>query len=262
LLSGFTLENVTSQATGTAGGNKTDLTSRRGIALGGGRNTNVLVVTSTEGVLHRVHSHTTNLRPAVTLDSVLVVGNASLEHGLLATSTAGNDADHASAGGRDDLLGAGGELDASDAGFEVVSDDDAVVARGTGKGSTVSGLLLDIAAHSSLRHGAKREDVADDEVGLLTTEDELARVHAVGSYHLGLVLAVVNGVTEADLRKGGATATVVDNVADDTLDVAVTLAVVQRAELGGTDTVLGVGSENTSVTLSLRSDNASHPYLS
>ena len=51
-----------------------------------------------------VHSHTTDTWPAVTLDLVLVVGSASLQQGLVDTTTTCNDTDHGTAVGRQDLL--------------------------------------------------------------------------------------------------------------------------------------------------------------
>merc|ERR1719511_17741 len=50
------------------------------------------MVTTTVGMLNGVHSHTTHLRPAVTLDLVHVVGTTGLQHGLVDTSTTGDDA--------------------------------------------------------------------------------------------------------------------------------------------------------------------------
>ena len=52
----------TAQATSAAGGNETDLLSGGGEAGHRGRVANVLVVTTTVGVLAGVHGHTTHLR--------------------------------------------------------------------------------------------------------------------------------------------------------------------------------------------------------
>lgn len=48
---------------------------------------------------------------------------------------------------------------------------------------------------------------------------------------------------------------------DDTLDVAVTLGVVERTELGGSLAVLGVGREHGPGTLTLRANNTTHLML-
>jgi hypothetical protein len=39
----------------------------------------MLMVTTTEGMLNGILGHTTNLRPAVTLHGILVIGTTSLE---------------------------------------------------------------------------------------------------------------------------------------------------------------------------------------
>ena len=53
--------------------------------------TDVLVVTTTMRVLHRVHCHTADLWPTVALDPVLMVCTASLEHWFVKASTSGDD---------------------------------------------------------------------------------------------------------------------------------------------------------------------------
>merc|ERR1719228_761327 len=55
-------------------------------------------------MLYRVHRHTTDLRPAVPLGLVLVVGATSLQHRLVDTTTASDYTDHSAVGARDDLL--------------------------------------------------------------------------------------------------------------------------------------------------------------
>merc|ERR1719494_87522 len=42
--------------------------------------TNMLMVTTTVRMFNRVHSHTTNFRPAVSLDLVFVICNTSFHH--------------------------------------------------------------------------------------------------------------------------------------------------------------------------------------
>merc|ERR1719319_290789 len=64
----------------------------------------MLMVTTTMGMLNRVHSNTADLGPAVPLGLVLVIGSTSLQHWLVNPSTAGNDANHGTVGAGDDLL--------------------------------------------------------------------------------------------------------------------------------------------------------------
>ena len=86
------------------GSDETDLLAGGSITADSGGVTNVLVVTSSVGMLHRVHGHTTDLRPAVPLHAVLVVGIASLQHWLLSPATTSNLSNHGTAAARDNLL--------------------------------------------------------------------------------------------------------------------------------------------------------------
>ena len=80
-------------ATSAAGSDQTSLLSGRAGALHGGRVSNVLMVSSSVGVLHRVTCHTTDGGPALPLGLGGVVGGTSLQEGLLGTSSSGDDAD-------------------------------------------------------------------------------------------------------------------------------------------------------------------------
>lgn len=84
-------------ATRAAGGNETNLLTRGVVTGHGGRVADVLMVTTTVGVLHRVHGHTTHLGPLVPLHLVLVVSNTSLQDGLVHAAAAGNKAHHRAA---------------------------------------------------------------------------------------------------------------------------------------------------------------------
>ena len=64
----------------------------------------MLMVTTTVGMLDGIHSHTANLGPAVTLDLELVVGASGLQHGLVDTTAAGDEADHGAVRRGDDLF--------------------------------------------------------------------------------------------------------------------------------------------------------------
>merc|ERR1711992_384297 len=151
----------TTNSSGPAGGDKTDLATRRGATHDSGGLTNMLMVTTTVGMLDRVHAHTTDLGPAVPLDLVLVVRAAGLQDGLVDTTAASDDADGGTVGRGDDLLGAGGQLDPGPLGVGVVGDHDGVVAGGTGDTATVAALLLKVGDDGTLRHVADGHDVAD-----------------------------------------------------------------------------------------------------
>lgn len=152
--------DVSTETTSAAGSNETDLLTSGCVATHSGSVTNVLVVTTTVGMLHRVHGHTTDLGPGVALGLVLVVGVSGLEEGLVHTTSTSDHTDHGAAVGVDDLLGARRELDASLAGVRVLADDGGVVARGAGELATVSGLTLHVADNGTLRHLSDGKHVA------------------------------------------------------------------------------------------------------
>lgn len=97
----------------------------------------------------------------------------------------------------------------------------------------------------------KKPNMASRTLTLLAEEHKLARVHTLRGRHQSLVELVTVRVLEVDLRQRGATARVVDEGLDYTLDVAVTLGVVKSAELGRTLAVLGVRPEHGPSTLTL-----------
>ena len=106
-----------------------------------------------------------------------MVSTASLQDGLVNTSTTGDQTDHGSVGGGDDLLGAGGQLDPGPVGVGVVGNHGGVVAAGPGELAAVTCLLLEVTDDGSLGHVADGHHIADGQLGLLATVHELSGVH-------------------------------------------------------------------------------------
>merc|ERR1719223_2081648 len=115
-----------------------------------GRHTNVLMVTSSVGMLYGILSYTTNLRPAVALDGILVVGTSGLQQGLVGTTTSGNNTDLCTDGGRDGLLTSGRKSKLGGSLLLVVGDNNGVGTGATGESTTVPALGLDVADNGSL----------------------------------------------------------------------------------------------------------------
>ena len=63
----------------------------------------MLVVTTAMGMLDRVHCHTSDVGPVLSLGLGSMVGVASLKDGLVGSAATSDDADHASAGRGDGL---------------------------------------------------------------------------------------------------------------------------------------------------------------
>jgi len=226
-------DSRTADSTGSAGGDETDLLTGRRVTADSRRLTDMLMVTTTVGMLDRVLGDTTNLGPAVALHAELVVGSASLEHRLVDSSTAGDETEARSVLAVVKLLDAGWQLHSSAAGVGVVRDDGAVTAGSLCDLAAVTSLLLERADDGTFWHVTDRHDVTDVELGLLTAVDELAGADALWRDHGLGDLAVLVRVLELDLGDWRATARVVADVLDETLDEALSLGKVERAKLGG-----------------------------
>merc|ERR1712222_230080 len=100
---------LASKTTSAAGGNKTDLATSRRIATHRRGSTNMLVITTTVGMLYGVHGNTTDLGPAVALGLVLVVRGTGTEKRLVNATTTGDDTNDGTAVRLENLLRARGE---------------------------------------------------------------------------------------------------------------------------------------------------------
>jgi len=219
---------------------------------------NMLVVTTTMGMLDWIHGHTTNLRPAVPLHTELVIGITSLEERLLSSATTSNLSNHSTASTWNNFLSTRWELDPGGAVIGVVTDDNRVIPRRPSEHTPIPSVMLHVADDRSLGDGPQREDVADHEVGLAAAVDKLAGVHALGGDEELLLVLVPERVAEGDACERGAAAGVVDDVGDHALEVPVALAEVQAAEASRALAVVGVGLEHGPRSLTLCSDHASH----
>jgi hypothetical protein len=106
-----------------------------------------------------------------------------------------------------------------------------VITRGSAERTTVTSLLFDVADDCTFGDGAKRENVADSQVGVLAGVDELTSVHAlIGNEDLSPILEFV-GVSEGDSSERSAATGIVDDFLDYTTDVAMSLGEVELSEL-------------------------------
>ena len=243
---------------GAAGSDEADLLAGRAVAANSGRVANVLMVTTTVRVLHWVHCHTTNLWPLVTLDSVLVECTASLKERLVCTSTTSDNAYGCTALVAYGLLGSGRKSNASGSLVFIVVHDNCVVTGALGELSTISWLCLNVAHDGTLRHGVKREDIANTELGLLSAVNKLTSVSSLNSNEKEVVALITVCVLELHLSNWCSSSWFVNDILDDTLCVALTLSEVKCSQLARTNSILGVTLENGALTLTTSSNNFSH----
>mmetsp|Transcript_38450 Transcript_38450/g.62498 ORF Transcript_38450/g.62498 Transcript_38450/m.62498 type:complete len:297 (+) Transcript_38450:59-949(+) len=252
------LVGTSGDTTRAAGGNETNLSTRRSIAFGSGCFTNVLVVTTTVRVLDGVHRHTSHLRPTVSLCFVFMVRAACFEHRLIETSTATDNAYHSTATALADFLGSGGKANARRSLIKVVCYDRSVVSGCSSQFTTVALLLFNVADDGTLRHSRKRKNVSDLKLCLSTCEDELTCVDPLGSNEVHFVELVFVRVAEDHASDGSSSTRVMNDFTDNTLNVSMTLCEVKSTVLYSSFTVLRVGLEDGPTTLTLTANLLTH----
>jgi len=247
-----------SKTSGSAGGNKTNLSSGGTFTSTCRWHTNMLMVTTTVRMLYGILSHTSDLRPAVTLDGVLVESTSSLQQRLIGTSTSGNNTDLGTNTRRDSLLTSGRKSKLCGSLVFVVGDDDGVGTGASRKCTTVTTLGFNVAHNGSLRDRSQRQDVTASKSGLLSAVNELSTVHTFGTEEQLIVALVSVSVGELNTAHGGTSTRVVHNFLNDTTDVSLLFGKVKRSELDGTLSGTGVRLIDGGLTLSLDLDVLSH----
>ena len=233
---------------GTSGGVTTDGT---GV-------THVLLVTTTVRMLNGVHGYTSNGRPGVALDAELVPSTASLQHRLVGTPPTGNNANHGTALVNKGLLGPGRKADSGHSAVGVLGHDDSVVSGSTDHLSAVTSGLLDVADASSLGDLRQRKNVSNGDLGLLSLKDELSSIHTLRGSHQNILPLVSVGILELHLGDRSSSAGLVHQISNNALDVSVALGEVELVHLDTANTPVCVRGENTSLSLTLRTNNLSH----
>jgi hypothetical protein len=211
----------------------------------------VLVVTSSKRVLYWVFSNTTNLGPAVTLDSILVVGISSLEKWLIGTSTSSYNSDLSTDKGRHSLLSSRRKAETSGSLIFVVRNNNGKSSGSASKRTTVTNLGLNVADNGSLGNCREGEDISYGKSGLLSTVNELTGVHTLRGDHEFVVPLVTVSVEELDAGNGGTTTGIVQDLLDDSADISVLLSIVNRTKLHGSLASAGVSLEDGRLTLPL-----------
>ena len=154
---------ASSDGTGSLGSDKTALLTAGSVSPRRGRVTDVLMVTTTVGMLDGVHGDTSDSGPVSLLGVRAVVAGVGAEHGLVGSLAAGANANHSSAASEDGLTDAGGQSHARLLAILRVADHDSGSAGGTGESATVAQLGLNVGDDGALWHLVDGENVADSE---------------------------------------------------------------------------------------------------
>lgn len=218
----------------------------------------MLLVTTTMGMVNRVHSHTTDTWVVILLGVALPPGGTSLEERLVSALTTGNDADHSTAATLNGLTDTRRKTDARLHTILGVTNNDSGGAGGAGIGATVTKLGLNIGDDSAFGHGGDRQNVANGEGSFASAVDEHASVHALNGNEVLAVVFVAILVPEDNLGERSATARIVEDVLHNTLDVALAFGEVESAEAGRGDALASAAFEDGRRAMALRSDHFSH----
>jgi hypothetical protein len=182
------------------------------------------MVTSSVRMVYWVHCNTTNLRPAVSLDTILVISITSLQHRFVDSASTSNNSNHSTRVGWDNLFGSRWEFDSGSSVISIVTDNSGVVSRTTSECSTITKFGFNIANNGTFREGDKRQDISYCELGLLSTVNKLSSVHSLSGNEKFLLVLVFVGMSEKDSSKRCSTSWIMDNLFDDTLDVSMSLS--------------------------------------
>jgi len=117
----------TSCTTSSSGSDQTNFLTSWCISSHRRRMSNVLMVTTTVGVLHGVHGHTSNFGPSVSLHPIFMELTPSLQHGLINSTTTSDNPDEGSARALHQFLCSRRKTNSSGVSIWVVSNNCAIV---------------------------------------------------------------------------------------------------------------------------------------
>jgi len=112
-------------------------------------------------------------------------------------------------------------------------------------------LGLNVGDDGTFGHGADGQNVSDSEGSFATGVDEHSSVHAFDGDEVLSALLVFVLVSEDDLGKGSTSASVVNDVSDNSLHVTCSFSKVEGSEAGGGNSLAGVCLEDSGVPVTL-----------
>jgi hypothetical protein len=239
------------KTSGTACSDQTTLSSRGTCFTTSRWHTNVLVVSSSVGMLYWILRHTTNLGPVVALHSILVVSVSGLQKRLVGTSTSSYNADLCTYSRGNSFLSSGGKTETGGSFLVVVGNNNSEGSRSTSKSTTITNLRLNVAHDCSLGYRGEGKHVSYGESSFLSTVNVLSGVHTLGTKHKLVIPLETVCIEELNLSYWSSTTGVMHDFLHNSTDVSVLLSVVNGTELHRSLTGTGVSLEDGGLTLPL-----------
>ena len=154
---------ASSNQTGSSGCNESAFLTSWGVSSHSSWVTNVLMISSSMRMFDGVHSNTSDSGPVLLLRLCFVVGNISLQEGLIGSLTTSDDADHGSAGSLDGFSESRWESHSGSLSVFGVTDDDSGAAGRASDTASISEFGLNVGDDGALGHCVHGKDVSDGE---------------------------------------------------------------------------------------------------
>ena len=216
------------------------------------------MVTTSVRMLNGVHGNTSDSWPAVSLNLVLVVLVTRLHDWLVNSTTSRNHPNHGTAGTVQSLSGTRWESDSGLLTIIGVTNDDSTATGSLCQGTSVTNLTLEIADNRTLWDLVDWQNVTDSQLSGLTAVDELTSVHTLSSDEVSLNQLVSVWIAEDNTGDWSTSTWVVEDILDNSLDVTVSLGVIEGSQLGRSLSVSCHSLEDVRTTLTLCSNDSSH----
>merc|ERR1719198_1649150 len=204
----------------------------------------MLMVSSSVWMLDWIFGDTSDLWPAVSLQSEFMVGSSGFEHWFINSSTTSDEAKHSSVSAGVELFDTGWEFYSGFAGVGVVGDNGTVTTGSFSDLTSITRFFFQLADDGTFWHLSDWHDVTNVEGSFFTGVDELTGADTFWADHGFGDFSVFVGVLELDFGQWGAPAWVVNDVLYKTLDKTLSFGIVQRSEFGGAFSAFRSTGEN------------------
>lgn len=145
----------------SSGSKQSDFLSVRGVSADGRGMPNMLLITSSMGMVYGVHSHSSNSWPSSSLCLGLMVWISGFAHWLVGSSTSSNDSNHGSAVPRNSSSASTWKSHSGLLSIIWMSNDDCWSATCSCERSSVTSFSFTVWNNSSFWHGVDWQDIAD-----------------------------------------------------------------------------------------------------
>lgn len=221
-----------SQDTCSPGGNETNLLTRSEVSTNRGWMTNMLVISSSVRVFNWILRHTSDTRPRLVLDLVLVVGSSCLQQWLINTASSSDHPNDSTAMGVQSLSGTRWVSNTGLLTILGMSNDHTAASGCPGNLTTIHRMSLNSGNDSSFRTRSEGEQITRHQCSRLSGLDVHTGVQTLYADPSVLQETELVPVPEHNLAHRGATARLVEDLLDNSSNLVMPLREIEWTELG------------------------------